>query len=68
VFHWNQRQWVKKGKGRYKRFAMGFADGLKALLKNAVGRQVRRTTSWGLWWPEPIAPAFKAAPILPQIS
>ncbi|WP_316980084.1 IS1595 family transposase [Shumkonia mesophila] len=38
VFHWNQRRWVKKGKGRYKRFAMGFADGLKALLKNAVGR------------------------------
>jgi hypothetical protein len=39
-----------------------FADGLKALLKNAVGRQVRRTASWGLWWPEPIASTFKAAP------
>ena len=40
---------------------MGFADGLRALPKNAVGRQVRRTPAGGLWWPEPIAPTFKLA-------
>ena len=56
VFRWNMRcRYQDETKCGYKK---PFIGPLSALLSRAVGRQLRRTRTWSLRWPDPIGPGY----------
>jgi transposase-like protein len=66
AFRWNhtEREDYTDGLGRKRsRLVPGpFIQQAADLLRHAVGRQVRRSSTGGLRWPPPIAPGFRPAP------